>query len=308
MANQAEQCPVCADKFFDRTILASHGDEYGYKCATCGEFRITGLAAAGLAAAAPHPKLSAWIRDHEERELEPPFLDQESLENLLPNIPNPSPVKKQLNLLRAIARRSDHPGEEVKLAAQDYPLCWAKKVKELDFHLKELVRNGYLERLSRAFIYWVTTEGWGYLEESEETPINPNRGFVAMSFNLDLKSVYESAIKPGIIAAGYKAHRVDETHHQDKIDNKIIADLKESAFVVADMTEHKHGVYFEAGFALGLGRPVFWSVRKDDLENAHFDTRQYPHIVWEKHEELRDGLTNAILATMGRGPHRVEEA
>ena len=42
--------------------------------------------------------------------------------------------------------------------------------------------------------------------------------------------------------------------------------------------------------------------RKDTLEKVHFDTRQYPHIVWETPEELRDGLTKRISAVLGDGP------
>ena len=62
-----------------------------------------------------------------------------------------------------------------------------------------------------------------------------------------------------------------------------------------------YGVYFEAGFAMGLGIPVIWLCRKDDLENAHFDTRQYNHIPWESAEDLRSQLRDRIIATVGEG-------
>jgi nucleoside 2-deoxyribosyltransferase len=70
--------------------------------------------------------------------------------------------------------------------------------------------------------------------------------------------------------------------------------------MVADVTNQKSGVYYEAGFAHGLGIPVIWSVRHDDLKNVHFDTRQYNHIVWEDETDLRDKLKNFILATIGK--------
>ena len=57
-------------------------------------------------------------------------------------------------------------------------------------------------------------------------------------------------------------------------------------------------MYFEAGFAMGLGRPVIWTCRKDDIDNAHFDTRQYNHIVWENEKELYEKLKNRIEATI----------
>jgi len=49
---------------------------------------------------------------------------------------------------------------------------------------------------------------------------------------------------------------------------------------------------------MGLGRPVIWSCRDDDLKNVHFDTRQYNHIVWNEPADLRAQLTNRIKATI----------
>jgi nucleoside 2-deoxyribosyltransferase len=89
----------------------------------------------------------------------------------------------------------------------------------------------------------------------------------------------------------------------DKIDDEIVAGIRRSRFLVADFTGHRGGVYFEAGLATGLGLPVIWLCRKDELEKTHFDTRQYNFIVWEsdKLDELSTALKNRIEATIGRG-------
>jgi len=65
-------------------------------------------------------------------------------------------------------------------------------------------------------------------------------------------------------------------------------------------TGQRGGVYFEAGFALGLGKPVIWTCRSDDMEKLHFDTRQYNHVTWNTPIELKDKLVNRILATLPR--------
>lgn len=72
--------------------------------------------------------------------------------------------------------------------------------------------------------------------------------------------------------------------------------------MIADFTGNRNGVYFEAGFAMGLGIPVIWTCRKDHIDNVHFDTRQYNHIVWETPEELREKLTYRIEATIPNRP------
>ena len=68
--------------------------------------------------------------------------------------------------------------------------------------------------------------------------------------------------------------------------------------MVADFTGQRAGVYYEAGFATGLGRPVIWCCRKDEIDKLHFDTNHKNHIDWETPEELRDRLYRRIRATI----------
>jgi nucleoside 2-deoxyribosyltransferase len=115
-----------------------------------------------------------------------------------------------------------------------------------------------------------------------------------------LKPVWGGAIKPAIEKAGYTAYRIDEQAHSDNIIFKIMAEIRNSRFVVADVTEQRNGVYFEAGYALGLGLPVIWSVRKDDASNVHFDTAQYNQIRWESAPDLEEAMFNYICAIIGQ--------
>ena len=121
--------------------------------------------------------------------------------------------------------------------------------------------------------------------------------------------------RPAIRDAGYEPIRVDNVQHNRKIDDEIIALIRRSRFVVADFTagkpeEPRGGVYYEAGFAYGLGREVIYTCRRDFVEALHFDTRQYNHIVWEedKLSDFRKNLQNRIEATIGRGPKTKDDA
>ena len=49
---------------------------------------------------------------------------------------------------------------------------------------------------------------------------------------------------------------------------------------------------------------VIFTCREDALQNVHFDTRQYNHIVWKTPEELRKGLAARISAVIGDGPQK----
>lgn len=99
-------------------------------------------------------------------------------------------------------------------------------------------------------------------------------------------------------------HRVAQREHTEKIDDEIIAQIRRSRLVVADFSLHRAGVYYEAGFAKGLGLEVFFTCRKEDLASLHFDVLQSNTIDWQSPEELRQRLAKRIEAVLGRGPIR----
>ena len=154
----------------------------------------------------------------------------------------------------------------------------------------------------------LTVEGYARLAELEAANAESSKGFVAMWFDDSLKEAWEEGIKRGIEDAGYEAVRIDQQEHVNKIDDEIIAEIRRSRFVVADFTQGEDGarggVYYEAGFAHGLGIEVIFTCREDALEHVHFDTRQYNHIVWETPKELRQRLAARISAVIGDGPRK----
>ena len=132
--------------------------------------------------------------------------------------------------------------------------------------------------------------------------------FVAMWFDDSVVKAYDEGIAPAIEECGYEPKRIDRDPTVDKIDDAIISEIRRSRFLVADFTHGEKGarggVYYEAGFAYGLEKPVIYTCRADMVDDLHFDTRQYAHIVWKTHQELREGLKDRILARIGEGPGR----
>jgi len=61
---------------------------------------------------------------------------------------------------------------------------------------------------------------------------------------------------------------VDELDHREKICDRMLAEIRRSQVVIADFTRHSQNVYFEAGFALALGRLVIWTCCEDHLKDA----------------------------------------
>jgi nucleoside 2-deoxyribosyltransferase len=152
----------------------------------------------------------------------------------------------------------------------------------------------------------LTPQGWSRYEELTARGTDSAQGFVAMWFGDEVTSAYKDGIKPAIEDAGYRSLRIDNKEHIDKIDDQIIAEIRRSRFVIADFScppnNVRGGVYYEAGFAHGLRIPVIYTCRQSSFEDVHFDTRQYAHIFWNDHADLRAKLTNRIRAVLGDGP------
>ena len=158
----------------------------------------------------------------------------------------------------------------------------------------------------RTKVCTLTVKGYARLASLNESHTPSSRAFVAMWFDESMNEAWNLGFSPAISAVGYEPIRVDQTEHVNKIDDQIIAEIRRSRFVVADFTHGeggaRGGVYYEAGFAHGLGIDVIFTCRQDAFDYVHFDTRQFNHIVWQEPEELRDRLVKRIGAVIGEGP------
>lgn len=192
-------------------------------------------------------------------------------------------------------------------------LAWSESTEpeELNYLLNFLGKQAWLEvPCHRAFEYrlTLTVEGHRHLAELTNRTVDSAQAFVAMWFDPSLDDAWNKGIEPAIRESRYTAIRIDQKEHVNKIDDEIIAEIRRSKFLIADLTEGDAGtrgsVYYEAGFAHGLGIPVIFTCRKDSLEKLHFDIRQYLFIVWEKPEDLKSKLAKRISAVLGDGPRK----
>jgi hypothetical protein len=204
-----------------------------------------------------------------------------------------------------IAARSK-PGETVRPQWEfDYPILDASGEHECQFLLNECIRRGYIAPEiqpgtghDRSGVYWLTVNGWELIEPHFALGGIPGRCFVAMSFQSDLDDAYQIAIKPAIQDCGFTPICMREIPTNEGITDRILSEIRLAQFIVADFTGQRGGVYFEAGFARGLGREVIWSCRKDELSKVHFDTKHLGHVVWTDVKDLRARLAESIRANI----------
>ena len=141
---------------------------------------------------------------------------------------------------------------------------------------------------------------------------NPNV-FVSMAFNDNTKSTRE-AIREGIIDAGYSPKFIDEIIHNHQIVPEMFRLIRECRFLILDISDPNYGAYYEAGYALGMGKEVIVCCNKEVFNKLyetdeeikyqkylkpHFDIAQKQILVWDDHKDLTHKLSEWIKAVIG---------
>ena len=143
----------------------------------------------------------------------------------------------------------------------------------------------------------ITAKGYQRLREIKKPGGDSRQCFVAMWFKPELNSVYEEAIKPAIEftedgedSPRFEAVKIDNVEHVNDINDEIIAQIRRSRFMVCDLTGYRGGVYFEAGFAYGLGLDVIYTCRED----------------WTKEEILKDKTGNDVTTLYDNSGNEIQ--
>jgi hypothetical protein len=297
MANQMK-CPFCGASADTRPRT---GDWLAYTCSRCGDYRIVDSAERTLRGPLQNPgAVSGWIRRQNSMGVTPSIGSNDVAH--LRALTKPPFRERVERYLVAVANKAQRLDQWVKVGQDELVgISYSDDVNDLVVIIQHLRDEGFITNNQRDEER-LTAKGHIQADELRAKRAASSQAFVAMAFTDQMKAVYEEAIKPAIKQAGYDAMLISRKEHLNKIDDEIIAEIRRSAFLVADFTGHRQNVYFETGFAIGLARQVVWTCRKDEIKDLHFDIRQYNCIDWENAAELARRLQYRIEALFGRGP------
>jgi len=269
---------------------------YSYKCLVCGHVKLTEEAADDFIGESFSKKnkliLSISHRnDYEKRKKKKqskPY-SLEDLHRLINRYVIFDPIEKMNNALLILDNQSTRVAQKIKIPIKDdftYYHCFDQH--ELLALLNMLVEEGYIQAQDPPNPHnklWITAKGYGKIRELKSVNQESNMCFVAIWFAHDMNEVYKKAIKPAIefIEEGqaeprFKAIKIDNVEHINDINDEIIAAIRRSRFMVCDLTGYRGGIYFEAGFAYGLGLDIIYTCRKD----------------WCKKQELKDQYGSVV--------------
>jgi nucleoside 2-deoxyribosyltransferase len=351
---QMQQCHFC-----NYDLTSFKGQKYKpsstfYHCPICGEIRLKEEADddfEGERFSENQKKILSIVlrNEYERRNKKPPETPTtlDDLNRYIGEYRPLSPLEKLDYCLLIIEKATEFIGSTLQIYPEfHYPLFHCLDPIELKHILAFLLNNRFISPfkgydrenytqydIDQISHFFIDQKGFERLRELQG--VDSNVGFVAMWFNPEMLTVYEQAIQPAIeyIEEGaseprFRAVRVDNVEHVNDINDEIVAQIRRSRFMVSDLTGYRGGVYFEAGFAYGLGMPVIYTCRKDwcdedqlkddagkiveflkdsknrpvqvRKEGVHFDLAHRNRIEWEidKLDEFKVKLENRIKAVI----------
>lgn len=314
------KCPACDN--LKATELAQYESCKRISCPECGDFNIGNIL---KLTEEEKIKLRYWLYNlnkKDETRLKNP-INNSNKDKFFNNIKMPTILEKIDLVLDYLSNKTNYFFQEVEIyAGTDYRLFFCKNGRELVDILRHLIDETFIKgnltltyksgEPKPPYKIQLMPKGLKYLEESGKN-LKSDQCFVAMWFNDEMQKTYSDIINPAIEQeAGYKAIKIDNKEHVNYITDEIIKEIRRSKFMIADLTGSRSGVYYEAGFAFGLGLPVIFTCRKDWENNiekdcgctrdgVHFDIKQRNMIFWEEDnpEEFKKALINRIGAVVG---------
>jgi len=297
-----ERCKLCGSNLL-APVMGDVSATFTCQCRRCGTYDITFEAYQDIPLAVS-PYLRAASRQASESGQRLVITTRNWMRLIAEHDQTAIPENIQ-KLLLHVMRHTRRPGNTAEVdTAFDYPIIDADNSGELTWYLENAIETGHLKRSGN--YYSLTAKGWDFLMGPSAGGAIPGRCFVAMSFSEEHSPIYIEGIKPAVVEAGYRPVWMKDVLTNEDINYRMAVEIRKAQFLIADFTGLKAGVYFEAGFALGLGRDVFWTTKADDLGKIHFDTNHYQHIVWNSYDDLKLKLSDKIVALLGYGPDEHE--
>lgn len=287
-------------------------------CPNCGEYQIKYECLVSLDSLINDRSDSRAILRHAlskmRRQSQRPILTLGHAEDLLRTMTLPGFREQLDNLIVWIARATKGYGGTVDRIAENAlgPVGALDRIA-LNFITHHAYSNGLINAITAPWndgsedylAAKLTFAGWDRYEAIQRGATNSRLAFMAMKFgNTETERIYVDFFKPAVAKTGFELRRNDEAQRAGLIDDLMRVQIRQSRFVISDLTDHNNGAYWEAGYAEGLGKPVIYTCRTDHFDTpeggAHFDTNHHLTVLWhpDNMELAVEKLKATIRATL----------
>ena len=334
-----KECLLCHSKDYSGKNYRK-GDIWHYICPYCGEYEVTG-SARGVLLASPERDimLNHLASLAAERTLQGRGLlllgtytdsmnKMISYEEFLKNYPSDFREQHDRALLNLARLANYSPLYVIDSKSINPAALFCNSLKEMYSLLRVYRDESFVNFTEQNIINTVysirqvslTVNGFEYARSLEKDISERQHAFVAMWFHDEMK-LYTQEVQKAIRQAGYEPYIANQASYNGLIMDKVLNEISGAKFVIADLTSLpekdpctgvRGGVYYEAGYAAGLGLQVILTCREDVTDRIHFDLKQFLGIYWKETDDGKlkvgefdfvDYLKNHIIKTVGPGLH-----
>lgn len=327
MSNEKQQCPYCGVE----AIISKGNCLNDVDCPICGNYKYKGWPVTygeqnknEIASYLYYKKceengINYIISDNEE-DVNSPDVRVVDLDEIISVYP--SNFANRVNLiLMGLAKESEYMGDILQFTGEELisrlyikrfdkggnPFLRRKKDEQLTVVLDYLETEEYIEYSGNYEMInmRLTPKGWSRIDELQVNSSNNKNVFVSMAFNENTKDIRET-LRKAIIESGYSPEFIDEIIHNKQIVPEMFRLIRECNFLILEISEPNYGAYYEAGYALGLGKEVIICCKKDIFTKdfgkdemhlkPHFDVVQKQILLWEDLDDLQVKLCEWIKA------------
>jgi hypothetical protein len=314
-------CPLCLS--VDGLAFANKGtwgsSNMRHECAVCGIFGTTWEARDDYLSpertkTTPYVRavLSHWarrnqaLRNRDNIPVVTSDLIEAAVERQLP-LPNPGEVAT--NIIRYVGDQTKETGQPLDFFDPEFRAVVGSLNQRSAFKLvSELKSLGKLDALFPLEYgdpppqeIELTLAGWEAYEAERVGKSAGSYGFLALKFGDEtLDTFIRMHAKPAAETLGFKLEDMRDRARAGVIDDLMRIDIRDSAFVIADLSHDNPGAYWEAGYAEGLGKPVLYICERSKFEEfkTHFDTNHSTTVLWDANEP--DTFKEQFIATLRR--------
>lgn len=128
------------------------------------------------------------------------------------------------------------------------------------------------------------------------TEVDPHKIAVMMPFKTEFHDAYD-AIKQACQDEGFESVRVDELHDPVDISQQVLDLIRSSKYVIVDTSGHNPNVFFETGFAVGIGKKYIPLTSTPELRMP-FDIQNTRFIKYDNDQDGRNRLKADLSKTL----------
>jgi hypothetical protein len=159
-------------------------------------------------------------------------------------------------------------------------------------YFKKMIEQGWItdtQLIQPIINVTMTFDGLLQCEKIKEGKGNSRQLFVALQFNSKFAKFYEEHLKPHFDIEGVHLPLIDlkEKQKANSLPDQIEAEIRQSVAIIADVSTHNCNVFWEAGFAHGLKKPIIYFYNKAEVpaevpknKELPFDIRHRLYIPW----------------------------